>query len=110
MYGAIMLLKVHLGKEPRQAAKSACTQRFLGLYYKHIARQETSDLNQLARTHLEAMSNVSIGTIIYHVVYFLYFEGLDTDFGNSDRCCLPTQALAQFNESSSVGPARLWVR
>lgn len=60
MYGAIMLLKVHLGKESRQTAKSACAQRFLDLYYKHFARQETSDLNQPTRTYLETMSDTGV--------------------------------------------------
>ncbi|KAI1077896.1 hypothetical protein F5B20DRAFT_571901 [Whalleya microplaca] len=46
MCGAIMLLKIHLGKESRQTAKSYCAQRFLGLYYKHFVREEESALSQ----------------------------------------------------------------
>ncbi|OIW27900.1 hypothetical protein CONLIGDRAFT_453742 [Coniochaeta ligniaria NRRL 30616] len=39
MLGAIMLLKIHLGTESRQTAKSSAAQRFLSLYYKHVAEQ-----------------------------------------------------------------------
>ncbi|KND93561.1 hypothetical protein TOPH_01405 [Tolypocladium ophioglossoides CBS 100239] len=46
MCAAIMLLKIHLGKESWQAAKSPCAQRFLDLHYKHIGRQQTSLLTQ----------------------------------------------------------------
>lgn len=46
MCGAIMLLKIHLGKDSWQAAKSSCAQRFLDLHYKHIGRQQTSLLTQ----------------------------------------------------------------
>jgi hypothetical protein len=42
MYGAIMLLKIHAGQETYQSAKSACAQRFMGLYFKHFRRQATS--------------------------------------------------------------------
>jgi hypothetical protein len=42
MLGAIMLLKMHSGKETRQTAKAATAQRFLDLYYKHLLEQEAS--------------------------------------------------------------------
>lgn len=38
-----MLLKIQLGQETHQTAKSACAHRFLDLYYKHFSRQATSD-------------------------------------------------------------------
>ncbi|KAK0708323.1 hypothetical protein B0H67DRAFT_337005 [Lasiosphaeris hirsuta] len=37
---AIMLLKIHLGKESLPIARSSFGQRFLGLYYRHFARQQ----------------------------------------------------------------------
>lgn len=42
MLGATMLLKIHLGKESRQTAKTSTAQRFLDLYYRHLAEQETA--------------------------------------------------------------------
>lgn len=60
MSGAIMLLKIHLGRVSHQAAKSSCAQWFLDLYYKHFIRQETFLLDQYPSTYLEAISNVSI--------------------------------------------------
>jgi hypothetical protein len=36
-----MLLKIQVGQETYQSAKSACAQRFMGLYYKHFRRQAT---------------------------------------------------------------------
>ncbi|KAH8692313.1 hypothetical protein BGW36DRAFT_410754 [Talaromyces proteolyticus] len=47
--GCIMLLKIHLGKETSQTAKSSCAQRFLGIYYSHFARQLVpSSIQQLS--------------------------------------------------------------
>lgn len=40
-----MLLKIQLGQETRQTAKSACAHMFIDLYYKHFSRQATSDPN-----------------------------------------------------------------
>lgn len=41
MCGAIMLLKIHLGKETWQAAKSSCAKRFLDMRYKHNGRYQS---------------------------------------------------------------------
>lgn len=41
-----MLLKIRLGQETHQTAKSACAHKFLDLYYKHFSRQATSDSNR----------------------------------------------------------------
>lgn len=38
-----MLLKIQLGQETRQTAKSACAHMFIDLYYKHFSRQATSN-------------------------------------------------------------------
>lgn len=46
MYGILMLLKIQLGQQTSQTAKSACAHRFLDLYYKHFSRQATSDRNR----------------------------------------------------------------
>ncbi|KAM0255600.1 hypothetical protein ACHAQJ_005604 [Trichoderma viride] len=46
MYTAIMLIKIHLGKETRQTAKSSCARRFLDLYYKNVWMRQPSDLAQ----------------------------------------------------------------
>ncbi|KAH6607117.1 zn2 cys6 dna-binding [Trichoderma cornu-damae] len=46
MCTAIMLIKIHLGKETRQAAKSSCARRFLDLYYKNEWMHQPSDLEQ----------------------------------------------------------------
>ncbi|KAL7947997.1 hypothetical protein V8C42DRAFT_271429 [Trichoderma barbatum] len=43
---AIMLIKIHLGKESRQNAKSSCARRFLDLYYKNVWMHQPSDLAQ----------------------------------------------------------------
>jgi hypothetical protein len=40
MYAAIMLLKLHVGKETSESARSSCARQFLDLYYKHIERQQ----------------------------------------------------------------------
>ncbi|KAI0180347.1 hypothetical protein GGR52DRAFT_530937 [Hypoxylon sp. FL1284] len=47
MCGAIMLLKAHLGKETRQAAKAACGQRFLDLHYKRVEWQRVAFPSQM---------------------------------------------------------------
>lgn len=41
MCAAIMLLKIRLGQESWQTAKSSCAQRFLDLHYKHFGGQQT---------------------------------------------------------------------
>lgn len=46
MCTAIMLIKIHLGKESRQTAKSSCARRFLDLYYKNVWIHQPSDLAQ----------------------------------------------------------------
>ncbi|RFU75118.1 zn2 cys6 dna-binding [Trichoderma arundinaceum] len=46
MCTAIMLIKMHLGKESRQTAKSSCARRFLDLYYKNVWMRQPSDLAQ----------------------------------------------------------------
>ncbi|PTB70290.1 hypothetical protein BBK36DRAFT_1173759 [Trichoderma citrinoviride] len=46
MCTAIMLIKIHLGKETRQTAKSSCARRFLDLYYKSVWMHHPSDLAQ----------------------------------------------------------------
>ena len=67
MLGAIMLLKMHLGKESRQTAKSSCAQRFIGLYYKRFRGQETSHCNQQYLPPPSAASQVavSISPVLY---------------------------------------------
>ncbi|KAL7816715.1 hypothetical protein V8C26DRAFT_435069 [Trichoderma gracile] len=46
MCTAIMLIKIHLGKETRQTAKAACARRFLDLYYKSVWMHHPADLAQ----------------------------------------------------------------
>jgi hypothetical protein len=46
MCTAIMLIKIHLGKESRQTAKSSCARRFLDLYYKNVWMRQPTDLAQ----------------------------------------------------------------
>lgn len=46
MCTAIMLIKIHLGKESRQTAKSSCARRFLDLYYKNVWMRQPADLAQ----------------------------------------------------------------
>jgi hypothetical protein len=46
LYAAIMQIKIHLGKESWQTAKSSCAQRFLALHYKNGEGQQKSPLNQ----------------------------------------------------------------
>ncbi|KAK1252346.1 hypothetical protein MKX08_003533 [Trichoderma sp. CBMAI-0020] len=46
MCTAIMLIKMHLGKESRQTAKSSCARRFLDLYYKNVWMRQPADLAQ----------------------------------------------------------------
>ncbi|OTB20461.1 hypothetical protein K445DRAFT_324453 [Daldinia sp. EC12] len=50
MHAAIMLLKAHLEKESRQAAKAICARRFLDLHYRQIERQKMSVPNQWCLT------------------------------------------------------------
>lgn len=40
MYAAIMVLKLHLGKETMESARSMCGRRFLDLHNQHIGRQQ----------------------------------------------------------------------
>lgn len=46
MCTAIMLIKIHLGKESRQTAKSSCARRFLDLYFKNAWMRQPADLAQ----------------------------------------------------------------
>jgi hypothetical protein len=62
MCAAIMLLKVHLGKESWQTAKSACAQRFLDLYYKHIGRQQASLMSQQHPTPQGSLGSTDVGS------------------------------------------------
>jgi hypothetical protein len=45
MSGAIMMLRMHVGRDTRLAAKSTCAQRSLDLYYKHFSRQDTCSID-----------------------------------------------------------------
>lgn len=69
MCGVIMLLKIHLGKEPRHRAKSSCAQRFLGLYYQHFSRQQPSLFNQQYTPPQEALVNVSTALLCYEMCF-----------------------------------------
>ncbi|KAH7420133.1 hypothetical protein BKA64DRAFT_700132 [Cadophora sp. MPI-SDFR-AT-0126] len=40
MYSAILMIKIHLGKETWQTAKSACAQAFLAVYFKQPEREQ----------------------------------------------------------------------
>jgi hypothetical protein len=70
MYTAIMLLKIHLGDESWQTAKSVCGHRFLDLYYKHIGRQHTSLLSQQHPTSQSSLVHidVSITTVLWRIM------------------------------------------
>lgn len=66
MCAAIMPLKIHLGKESWQTAKSSCASRFLDLHYKHIGRQQTSLPSQQHPTSQDSVGqiNVSVTTVL----------------------------------------------
>ncbi|KAK3350098.1 hypothetical protein B0T25DRAFT_259119 [Lasiosphaeria hispida] len=53
MGAAIMLLKVHMGKDSPQTARYSFGQRFLGLYYRHFAREQIPPPTQQALTPSE---------------------------------------------------------
>lgn len=64
MYAAIMLLKIHLGKESRQTAKSSCASRFLELHYQHIGRQQTSLPSQQHPTSKDTVGQINVSITI----------------------------------------------
>lgn len=60
MCAAIMLLKVHLGKESWQTAKPLCAQRFLDLHYKHMGKQQMSLLSQQHSTSQNIVGQIDV--------------------------------------------------
>ena len=80
-YAAIMLLKMHLGKETRQAAKSACAQRFLDLHYKHVGRQQRSLLNQQYPTPPDPTNPIDVS-----VALGLSWEYFELTYMLDDQC------------------------
>lgn len=65
MYAAIMLLKVHLGKETWQTAKPLCAQRYLELHYKHIGEQQTSLPGQQPPISQQAVGQIDVRINIF---------------------------------------------
>lgn len=68
MSAAIMLLKIHIGKESWQTAKSSCAQRFLRLHYKYHGIQQTSLSNQQHSKSQDSIGqlDVSITPVLCH--------------------------------------------
>ncbi|KAL7938416.1 hypothetical protein V8C35DRAFT_330343 [Trichoderma chlorosporum] len=62
MYTAIMLIKMHLGKESRQNAKSSCARRFLDLYYKNVWMHQPADLAQQQAITQDIVSQTAAST------------------------------------------------
>ncbi|OTA66587.1 hypothetical protein K449DRAFT_391037 [Hypoxylon sp. EC38] len=60
MYAAIMLLKIHLGKESREEAKASCARRFLDLHYKQIDRQKMSSPSQDRLTPSNPVRHINV--------------------------------------------------
>lgn len=69
MCTAIMLIKIHLGKESRQTAKSSCARRFLDLYYKNVWMRQPADLaqQQAITQDIVNQTNVSSAAYIFHL-------------------------------------------
>ena len=65
MCAAIMLIKIHLGRESWQTAKSSCAQRFLALYNKHIAKYQISLLSLQGSTSQDLVSQNNVSNTIY---------------------------------------------
>lgn len=62
MCTAIMLIKIHLGKETRQTAKAACARRFLDLYYKNVWMHHPSDLAQQQAISRDIANQTSVSS------------------------------------------------
>ena len=63
MYAAILLLKIYLGRETHQSAKTACARRFLDLHFKHTGRQQMSLSHQQGPTSLENTGHIDVSII-----------------------------------------------
>lgn len=76
MYAAIMLLKLHVGEETPDSARSSCARQFLDLYDKHIRAQQEllpipyppiyqnpADMTDVSGTLLTIMSGVISGLV-----------------------------------------------
>ena len=61
MCAAIMLLKVQLGKESWQTAKSLCARSFLGLHYKHMEKHKAFLPSQQQPTSQGAVGQIDVG-------------------------------------------------
>lgn len=60
MYASFMMLKIHLGKETWQTAKSSCAQRFLSLYFKQAGRMQLAPGEVMAHIDVSKMLPVSV--------------------------------------------------
>jgi len=66
MHAAIMLLKLHVGEETPDSARSSCGRRFLDLYDEYVegeqelppTRQNPADITDVSDTFLLALSGV----------------------------------------------------
>ncbi len=79
MFAAIMLLRIHLGKESRQTAKASCARRFLDLHYKHIGRHQESILSQQHPTLQNTTGQVDVSPITASIMRYDCFR-LETLF------------------------------
>ncbi|KAI1768745.1 hypothetical protein GGR53DRAFT_517672 [Hypoxylon sp. FL1150] len=66
MCGAIMVLKIHLGKEARQTAKASFARLFLDLHYKHVGRKRATNSNQWYPTATGSDNHAN--SPLYHLV------------------------------------------
>lgn len=67
MCAAIMLLKIHLGKESNSTAKASCAEKFLDLHYRQIDRQTRSLSNRQSLLALGPVYQVNVS----HTPYLL---------------------------------------
>lgn len=85
MCAVIMLLKIHLGKESWQSAKSGCAARFLDLYYKHRERENASSLIQ---QHLISLDSVGQTEVCITNDHFLKMHSLCWKTANAVLVCM----------------------
>lgn len=91
MCTAIMLIKIHLGKESRQNAKSSCARRFLDLYYKNVWMHQPADLAQQQAITQDIVNQTAVS---FASTTFLLIPPFYTSFSITDANLRPHPSQA----------------
>lgn len=60
-----MVLKIHLGEETRQTAKTSCARRYLDLHYKHVERRRAALSSQWYPTPVGSDGHIDVSKITH---------------------------------------------